>query len=134
MTDIKLGKEKKLTIAVDFDGTVVVHTYPKMGRDIGASQVLKELTAKGHKIILFTMRDGAELAQAVAWFEHNDIPLYAINDNPSQHSWTRSLKVYANMYIDDLALGTPLIHDDDTNTEYVDWDSIRAELEERTIL
>lgn len=49
-----------MIIAVDFDGTCVTHEFPR----VGAAEVLKELTDKGHKIILFTMRshqlDGAE--------------------------------------------------------------------------
>jgi conserved hypothetical protein len=53
-----------MIIAVDFDGTCVTHEFPRVGEEIGAAEVLKELTDKGHKIILFTMRshqlDGAE--------------------------------------------------------------------------
>lgn len=53
-----------MIIAVDFDGTCVTHEFPYVGKEIGAAEVLKELTDKGHKIILFTMRsqqlDGAK--------------------------------------------------------------------------
>ena len=45
-----------MIIAVDFDGTCVTHEFPRVGEEIGAAEVLKELTDKGHKIILFTMR------------------------------------------------------------------------------
>lgn len=45
-----------MIIAVDFDGTCVTHEFPRVGAEIGAAEVLKELTDKGHKIILFTMR------------------------------------------------------------------------------
>ena len=45
-----------MIIAIDFDGTCVTHEFPKIGKDIGAIPVLKELTNKGHKLILFTMR------------------------------------------------------------------------------
>lgn len=54
-----------LAIAVDFDGTCVTHEYPDVGKDIGAIPVLKELVDKGHKLILFTMRDGKELQDAI---------------------------------------------------------------------
>ena len=48
-----------MTIAVDFDGTCVKHKYPLVGEDVdGAVSVLKELVRKGHKIILYTMRNG----------------------------------------------------------------------------
>ena len=45
-----------MTIAVDFDGTCVTHAYPDVGKNIGAEIVLKKLSDKGHKIILYTMR------------------------------------------------------------------------------
>jgi hypothetical protein len=45
-----------IEICIDFDGTCVTHEFPKVGKDIGAAPVLKELTEKGHRLILFTMR------------------------------------------------------------------------------
>ena len=86
-----------MIIALDFDGTVVTHEYPCIGEDIGAVPVLKELTAAGHKLILFTMRSGKLLDEALAWFKRNGIELYAVNENPEQTSWTSSVKVHANM-------------------------------------
>lgn len=112
---------KRMFIAVDFDGTCVTHEYPFIGKKIGAAPVLREL-AKKHDIILYTMRDGEKLQDAVDWFKQNGIPLYAVNENPSQKVWTDSPKVFAHLYIDDAALGTL------TNTiegysdrEFVDW-------------
>lgn len=96
---------KRLFIAVDFDGTCVTHEYPKIGKPIGAAPVLRRL-AKEHDLILYTMRDGKLLDEAVNWFKDNDIPLYAVNENPSQRSWTSSPKVFADLYIDDAALNT----------------------------
>ena len=55
-----------------------------------------------------TQRDGKKLADAIEWFKKNDIKLYGINDNPSQSSWSKSRKVYADIYIDDRNLGCPL--------------------------
>lgn len=52
------------------------------------------------------------LQDAIDWFAKYDIPLYGVNDNPSQHSWTDSNKVFAHMYIDDAALGIPLVYND----------------------
>lgn len=114
-----------MTIAVDFDGTCVTHAYPDVGKNIGAEIVLKKLSDKGHKIILYTMRPSSKeiivnaktskvskthdyLQDAINWFEKYDIPLYGVNDNPSQHLWTNSNKVFAHMYIDDAAIGVPL--------------------------
>ena len=77
-------------IAVDFDGTVVTHAYPHIGNDIGAVPVLRELIGNGCRVILYTMRSGRLLDDAVAWFARNDIPLYAVNENPAQREWTDS--------------------------------------------
>ena len=71
-------------IAVDFDGTVVTHAYPEIGDDAGAVPVLKELTDNGCRLILFTMRHGKLLDDAIRWFRERGIPLYAVNENPSQ--------------------------------------------------
>ena len=101
-----------MTIAVDFDGTCVTHEYPNVGKNIGAEIVLKALTDEGHDLILYTMRDhpadsGVQdpLQEAIDWFSQNDIPLFGVNENPTQKNWTTSPKPYANLYIDDAALG-----------------------------
>lgn len=112
-------------IALDFDGTVVKHAYPAIGEDIGAEPVLKRLVANGCRLILFTMRShdsggNDTLQPAVEWFEKRGIPLYGINGNPTQAEWTSSPKAYANLYIDDGALGAPLKLDAD-GTTYLDW-------------
>lgn len=114
-------------IGIDFDGTCTTHAYPEIGRDIGAVPVLKKLVENGHQLILYTMRsdmnDRQYLKEAVQWFADNDIELYAIQKNPTQHHWTTSNKCYANLYIDDAALGIPLIHDKD-NRPFVDWQEV----------
>ena len=88
---------KKMTIAVDFDGTCVTHEYPEVGENIGAQAVLRKLAAQGHNLILYTMRSGDELQEAVDWFCKNVIPLYGVNHNPTQRGWTQSPKVYAHL-------------------------------------
>ena len=114
-----------MIIARDFDGTVVTHEYPYVGEDIGAVPVLKELTAAGHQLILFTMRSGKLLDEALAWFERNGIELFAVNENPEQKSWTSSVKVHANIYIDDCALGCPIRFEDGVRRPFVDWQKVR---------
>lgn len=117
-----------MIIAVDFDGTCVTHEYPKVGRDVGAVPVLKKLVEKGHKIMLWTMRgnkpfEGIDTLQdAVNWFKDNNIPLWGINENLDQKAsgWTNSNKQYANIYIDDTALGCPLVTIPNERP-YVDW-------------
>lgn len=110
-----------MKIAVDFDGTCVLHKYPKVGNEVeGAVDVLKALVNKGHKIILYTMRSGKELDEAIRWFEERDIELYGINEDPEQRDWTESPKAYANMYIDDSAFGAPLLANED-NDVFLNW-------------
>ena len=116
-------------IAVDFDGTCVTHDYPRIGKEIGATKVLKHLVEAGHKLILNTMRSGKELQDAIHWFNKNGIELYGVNENPTQKRWTTSPKVYAHMYIDDAAFGCPLRNVPDfSDRPFVDWDSIWRQL------
>lgn len=122
-----------MIIAIDFDGTCVTHEYPKVGREIGASKVLKELVDRGHQLILFTMRsdgpNGNYLTDAINWFSQNGIPLYGIQTNPDQITWTQSPKAYAQLYIDDAALGCPLIYSEEySNRPFVDWSIVHKML------
>ena len=122
-------------IAIDFDGTCVTHDYPRIGKEIGATKVLKRLVEAGHKLILNTMRSDKELQDAVNWFKKNGIELYGVNENPTQKRWTNSPKVYAHMYIDDAALGCPLINAPElSNRPFVDWDSIDLQLIQKGII
>ena len=122
-------------IAIDFDGTCVTHDYPRIGKDIGAIEVLKLLIKSGHKLILNTMRSGKELQDAIDWFKENGIELYGANKNPSQKSWTNSPKVYAHMYIDDAALGCPLKMDLNlSDRPFVDWDVVSTLLKDHAII
>ena len=141
---------KELLIAIDFDGTCVTHEFPKIGRDIGSQKVLKAIVAAGHKLILFTMRsdivnpvsedkdihleDGNYLTDALNWFKANDIPLYGIQTNPTQHTWTTSPKAYANLYTDDAALGCPLKMGENGERDYVDWDAVELWLKRNRII
>lgn len=120
---------KNLIICVDFDGTCVTHEYPNIGKEIGATEVLKQLTDKGHKLILFTMRSGKELQDAINWFEKRDIPLFGVNKNPEQHTWTSSPKPYAHLYIDDAAYGCPIKYNKIlSDRPFVNWDIIKTNL------
>jgi hypothetical protein len=141
-----------LIIGIDFDGTCVTHEFPRIGNDIQAAAVLRELTNRGHRLILFTMRSdrptvkptsdpniwqeaGNYLTDAVNWFKENNIPLWGINQNPEQKSWTDSPKPYCHLYIDDAALGCPLIFPQDSSTRpYVDWASVIKILVKKGIL
>ncbi len=117
-----------MVIAVDFDGTCVKHAYPDVGpENPGAAEVLRELVAAGHHLILYTMRSGKTLVDAIAWCSANGIQLLDANTNPRQAEWTDSPKVYAHLYIDDAALGCPLVCPPGERP-YVDWERARAQL------
>lgn len=141
-----------MEIAIDFDGTCVSHEFPHVGNDIGSVRVLKRLVQEGHKLILYTMRSdrknggatndptimdvtGDFLTDAVNWFHEHDLPLYGIQRNPTQHNWTSSPKCYAQLYIDDAALGCPLKVDGKISSRpFVDWDLVEKMLEAAGLL
>lgn len=133
-----------MIIALDFDGTCVTHDYPLVGKNIGAEKVLRRLVENGHWLFLWTMRgnkpteDGVNTLQdAINWFQENNIELWGINENPDQTvaGWTNSKKQYAQMYIDDAALGCPLKFDlTISNRPFVDWDKIEKILENLQII
>ena len=117
----------KKIIAVDFDGTIVSHMYPKIGLDNpSAIRVLKKLIEQGHQLILWTMRSGEPLNEAVAYCEERGISFLGVNSNPNQSSWTTSPKQYADLYIDDAALGCPTQFDPNTQRQLVNWRDVEA--------
>jgi hypothetical protein len=117
-------------IAIDFDGTIVEHIYPLIGQPVpGALEVMKELQAKGHRLMLWTMRSGEPLAHAVKYCEDNGIKFWGVNENPEQQTppmWSTSNKQYAQIYIDDAALGCPLQVGVQGTRPMVCWKSVRA--------
>lgn len=124
-----------MVIAIDFDGTCVTNDYPYIGKGIGAVPVLKRIIEKGHRIILYTMRDNERLKYAEQWFESNNIPLWGVNNNPEQERWSSSPKIYAQLYIDDAALGVPLKFNKKISDRYfVDWEKVENFLRENGII
>ena len=99
-----------MTIAVDFDGTIVRHRYPDIGEEIPfAVNTLKMLIQDRHRLILWTVREGELLDDAIEWCRERGIEFYAINrDFPEEdisrnENFTRKLKV--DMWIDDRNVG-----------------------------
>jgi ribonucleotide monophosphatase NagD (HAD superfamily) len=124
-----------LVIAIDFDGTCVEHDYPAVGMDVeGAVETLRALQSHGHRLILFTMRSGERLEAAKRWFKDRKIELWGVNRNPEQKEWTESCKVYADFYIDDSALGCPIMFIDGVRRPVVNWAKIRSLLEYNRVL
>ena len=99
-----------MTIAVDFDGTIVEHRYPKIGKEIPfATQTLRMLIADRHKLILWSVREGKLLEEAVEWCRERGIEFYAVNkdfpeeDLEKNQHFSRKLK--ADIWIDDRNIG-----------------------------
>jgi hypothetical protein len=123
----KIRQPWQPVIAVDFDGTCVKHACPYIGEDIGAAPVLRELVGAGALLILWTVRSGDTLEDALQWFKRNEIPLYGVNANPEQGEWSDSPKALADLYIDDRALGVPLLRPP-LEPPFVDWARVREML------
>ena len=101
-----------MTIAVDFDGTIVDHKYPAIGKEKPfAIDTLKQLQAEGNRLILWTSRDGQLLQDALDYCHKRGLDFYGVNSNRPIGSMFEgrqgmtSIKVVADVYIDDKNLG-----------------------------
>lgn len=97
-----------MKIAVDFDGTIVEHKYPEIGKEIlFAFETLKQLINQKHQVILWTYRAGKELDEAVEFCRENGVEFFAVNKNyPEEHyDGSISRKIDADVYIDDRNIG-----------------------------
>lgn len=97
-----------LTIAVDFDGTIVENRFPEIGKPIlFAFESLKKLQEEGHRLILWTYRHGNRLEEAVSFCEKNGLKFYAVNKSYPEEEFddTISRKILADIFIDDRNLG-----------------------------
>jgi len=138
---------KPIIVAVDFDSTCVGHTFPGIGKDIGAVPVLKKLVEAGHQLILWTLRcdhevdynewipAGDHLTESIEWFKQNDIPLFGIKENPDHRPYPGAVKPYYHLLIDDNALGCPLKTDlEISERPFVDWAEVEKWLIQNGIL
>lgn len=100
-----------MIIAVDFDGTIVEHDYPRIGREKPfAIDTLRALVADGHRLILWTAREGDHLEEAVEFCRKRGVVFYAVNSDVPAGSlfagrMKQMAKVKADIYIDDRNLG-----------------------------
>jgi hypothetical protein len=97
-----------IKIAVDFDGTIVDHEYPAIGKEkLFAFRTLFELEKRGARLILWTFRAGKELDEAVEFCRMNGIEFYAINKNYPEEIFTEEIsrKINADIFIDDKNIG-----------------------------
>ena len=109
INEVKIQKIPMI-IAVDFDGTIVEHKYPSIGKEIPfAIETLKRLQADRHKLILWSVREGRLLDEAVAFCRERGLEFYAVNrDYPEEEKENNrhfSRKLKADLFIDDRNLG-----------------------------
>ncbi len=114
-----------MIIAVDFDGTIVEHQYPKIGPEIpGASETIMDLWIAEHQIIIWTCRTltkpEAGLFEMIEWLEEHEVPYNAINCNMFGAEFYSMPKIYADVYIDDKNFGG-----------FPGWDAVRKQLLEK---
>lgn len=104
--------KQPIDFVVDFDGTVVEEKYDINDSKLHGDELpfcvstLRSLQENGHRIVLWTMRDGRHLVTATMWFANRNINLLGANKHPEQ--WGDSPKTMGHRYIDDRALGMPL--------------------------
>lgn len=98
-----------MKIAVDFDGTIVDHRFPKIGHPKPfAFEALRALSEEGHQLILWSNREGKHLQEAIDFCRQNGVEFYSVNSDYPDASWSGSgvsRKLMADVYIDDKNLG-----------------------------
>ena len=116
-------------IAIDFDGTIVHKRFPSIGAPmLGAAKVIKELMGmRNVKLILWTVRDGDYLKEAVEWCERNGLIFDSVNKSIEQIS--TSPKVHAHYYIDDR--GSFAERWQDGRATYFDWEKVREDMRDK---
>jgi len=125
-----------MTIAIDFDGTIVEHRYPEIGEEIPfAIDTLKMLIKDHHRLILWSVREGKLLDDAIEWCRARGVEFWAVNrdypeeTNDNNQHFSRKLKV--DMFIDDRNVGG--LPDWGTIYQMVSqhktWDTVLAEAE-----
>ena len=94
-----------MTIAIDFDGTIVTHAYPAIGKPIPfAIETLKKLQQEDHhQLILWTCREGELLQEAIDYCTARGLEFYAVNSNFPEETVdiVRARKLEADLFIDD---------------------------------
>ena len=106
-----------MRISVDFDGTIVAHEGDHVPHALDS---LKTLINDGHKVFLWTLRSGESLDNALRYLDKAGVIISGAN---VQSTWTDSPKTCASCYIDDAAIGCPLIEMPE-GKPCVDWLSV----------
>jgi len=138
-----------ITFFLDFDGTMVEHLYPLVGRVVPHSvRVVRRLQDAGHIVILNTYRADCRngtLEDATKWLENtwkvgkDDLkPISILSSKVSPYPFTingnlqihHDLTVGGIIYLDDEAEGTPLLNAYMSMVDMVDWLEVEKILEE----
>lgn len=138
-----------MKIYLDFDGTVVEHAYPRVGRcNFGSFEVIKKLQDSGHEIILNTYRadcnDGTlekalKILNEDYWMmvkdrNNRDFTLKPITNytknkiHPDVFDWDL-IKKNDVLFIDDIAHKIPLKKSVMVDDDMVDWDELDRQFE-----
>jgi hypothetical protein len=98
-----------MIIAVDFDGTLHDGVWPSIGAPApDATEIMRQLKADGHYLIIWTCRVGDRQTEMVNWLLEKGIPFDRINDNcldVIKKYGSNPRKVYAHFYIEDRQVG-----------------------------
>lgn len=98
-----------MVIAVDFDGTIVTHAYPKIGKEIpfATDTLIRLQEEEHHTLILWTMRTGKLLEEAIEWCKERGLEFYAVNKNHPEEKYDLSMprKLNVDLFIDDRNFG-----------------------------
>lgn len=133
-----------MKIYLDFDGTIVEHQYPLIGRcNVGCLEVIDKLIKAGHEIVLNTMRvefDNRLLMEAIEFINHsmtnlkNNTQIYSFKNtdykyDPTKWDWELHFTT-GRIFIDDVCEGIPLKNGISLNRKMVDWDMVNLEFKE----
>lgn len=102
-------------LAIDFDGTIVEHDYPRIGAFMpGAIETILDLEKAGYTLILWTCRESHDQLAAWELCRNAGLTFRSVNHNTKEDEWAGSRKIYANHYIDDRNIGG-----------FIGWDKVR---------
>jgi predicted mannosyl-3-phosphoglycerate phosphatase (HAD superfamily) len=131
---------KKIHIYLDFDGTVVEHSYPEIGIEVPNSiRVIKKLIDSGHFLILNTYRANIskqDLDKAIEYLSDKlgeKINVSLLKINPTYWNIDKSIEK-RHLFIDDMCLGIPLIPAKKSRHKMVNWDEVEKQLIEKNLL
>ena len=90
-----------MIIAVDFDGTIVEHRYPEIGNErLFATDTLKALLREGHQLVLWTVREGKLLDDAIQWCRQRGIEFYAVNKDCPEEDVNKNMHYARKLRVD----------------------------------